>query len=208
MACMFSKLRSIVTGNVIRVLPSKKAYQISRFLPVTTFMPSYPLQNEKSEEYSGVTQINISEQACRLKSKSLKESKLTTVGTILTARPEEDNKFTYNSTGQKNANVEGLCIERLTLTDLEEVNVLIHKAFQSSLHDWGPSERLEDSETSLSKKLHLGLGLGSFIKIDGYFGVRSETSGRFIGALILRPFPLEKKEEEKKDDKEDELGDG
>jgi hypothetical protein len=186
MACMFSILRLIVTSNVIRVLPYKKAYQISMFLPVTTFMPLYQIQNQNSE--------------------SLKESELTTLGAILTARPEEDNKFTYNSTGQKNANVVGLCIERLSLTDLEELSVLIPKIFQSSLHNWGsalglnPSGFPEYMETYLSEPL--------LIEELGCFGVRSETSGRFIGALVLENGPpLEAKEKEKEKEKMDEKED-
>lgn len=90
--------------------------------------------------------------------------------------------------------MEALQIKLLSITDLEEVSVLIPKIFQSSRHNWGPALGLPDSGFPEYMKNYLSEPM--LIEELGCFGVRFEGNSKLVGALVLENGPPLVKEEE------------
>jgi hypothetical protein len=200
---MFSVLKlALVTSHVIlRVSPFKRGYQINRFQTAATFIPLNSIHGdgENTLDLNSIVNIEVPDQTYELE-KSLKDTKLTT-GTTLSI--QELVVESERVTNQMNDNMEALHIKLLSITDLEEVSVLIPKIFQSSRHNWGPALGLPDSGFSEYMKTYLPEPM--LIEELGCFGVRFEGNSKLVGALVLENGPpLVKKEEEKGENKEKE----
>jgi hypothetical protein len=200
---MFSVLKFVlVTSNVIiRALPFKKGYQISKFQHVTKFLPLNSIRGtgENSLECNGIMNIEVPDQT------SLKAAEITTGSTLSIQQQEEERKsVTSNSKSQMNDKLDALHIKLLSITDLDEVSVLIPKIFQTSRHNWGPALGLPDSGFPDYMKTYLSEPM--LIEELGCFGVRFEGNLKLVGALILEngpPLEVKKKDENSKDEGED-----
>eukprot|EP00596_Hydrurales_sp_CCMP1899_P002796 CAMPEP_0119047278 /NCGR_PEP_ID=MMETSP1177-20130426/52196_1 /TAXON_ID=2985 /ORGANISM="Ochromonas sp, Strain CCMP1899" /LENGTH=277 /DNA_ID=CAMNT_0007021653 /DNA_START=231 /DNA_END=1061 /DNA_ORIENTATION=+ len=135
---------------------------------------------------------------------SLKETEITTGTTLSIQQQEERKNVTINSKMQMNDELDALHIKLLSITDLDEVSVLIPKIFQTSRHNWGPALGLPDIGFPDYMKTYLSEPM--LIEELGCFGVRFEGNSKLVGALILEngpPLEVKKKEESNKDEGED-----
>lgn len=202
MVMIFSVLKLFITGHVIRVLPFKKAYQIKKFSPLSSFLYLYPIQSggDISEEWNKAIQMEVPEQVYKLEEESQKETKLITECVLTILQDEERKRVPYNSSSKLDTSLEVMNIERLSVTDLMEVSLLIPNIFQSSPHNWGPALGLPDSGFPEYMKSYLSEPL--LIEELGCFGIRNKISSKFIGAIILENMSSADKHKEEKESKD------